>query len=368
MLCLGVESSCDDTALALVRDNVLLRALTADQNDVHTLFGGVVPELASREHYRRIGPLYDALLSAQPEAARPDVIAISRGPGLLGSLLVGLAFAKGLALATGAKLIGVNHLHAHLLAAGLERDLIFPSLGLLISGGHTHICRMDSPSAITVIGRTLDDAAGEAFDKIAKMLGGPYPGGRFIEELGRGGEIDPTMFAKPYLNNDNLDFSFSGLKTAAATYLTAHPHLKEDARRPAEEATPALRSFCASLSWCIAQTLIAKLVRALEKEHAAGRKVDALTVAGGVAANSVIRELTRKTAEAMGLPLILPSLPLCADNAAMVAYSGGLLAAEGLHHDLSLSAVARGRAIPNDALGLRAQGEEEYIPRRSSSC
>ncbi len=350
MLCLGVESSCDDTSLALVRGNVLLRVLTADQNDVHTLFGGVVPELASREHYRRIGPLYDALLAAQPEAARPDVIAVSRGPGLLGSLLVGLAFAKGLALATGATLIGVNHLHAHLLAAGLEKKLIFPALGLLISGGHTHICRMDSPSTITVLGRTLDDAAGEAFDKIAKMLGGPYPGGRFIEELGRDGEIVPAMFAKPYLNNDNLDFSFSGLKTAAATYLAAHPRLKEDARFPAGEATPALQSFCASLSWCIAQTLAAKLMRAFERERTAGRAVAAFTVAGGVAANSVIRETMRKTAEAAGLPLILPSMPLCADNAAMVAYSGGLLAAEGMYHDLSLSAVARGRTIPDDAL------------------
>ena len=163
MLCLGIESSCDETALAVVRDGVLLDAVLASQADIHALFGGVVPELASREHYRYLGTLFDQLMRRLD--LRPvdlDVVAVSRGPGLLGSLLVGVAFAKALALGCGARFLGVNHLHAHLLAAGLENALRFPALGLLVSGGHTHIYRMESPSRCIVLGRTLDDAAGEA--------------------------------------------------------------------------------------------------------------------------------------------------------------------------------------------------------------
>ena len=160
MLCLGIESSCDETALAVVRDGVLLDAVLASQADIHALFGGVVPELASREHYRYLGTLFDQLM--QRLDLRPsdlDVVAVSRGPGLLGSLLVGVAFAKALALGCGARFLGVNHLHAHLLAAGLENELRFPALGLLVSGGHTHIYRMESPSRCIVLGKTLDDAA-----------------------------------------------------------------------------------------------------------------------------------------------------------------------------------------------------------------
>ncbi len=180
MLCIGIETSCDETGLALVRDGRLVHAVMSSQADIHALFGGVVPEIASREHYRLIGPLYDLLLrEAGVGPTELDAVAVARGPGLLGSLLVGMAFAKGLALGFDIPLVGVNHLHAHLLAAGLERELVFPALGLLVSGGHTHIYRIESPVSFRLLGRTLDDAAGEAYDKVAKMLRLPYPGGVF---------------------------------------------------------------------------------------------------------------------------------------------------------------------------------------------
>ncbi|MCL2123838.1 MAG: tRNA (adenosine(37)-N6)-threonylcarbamoyltransferase complex transferase subunit TsaD, partial [Desulfovibrionaceae bacterium] len=184
MLCLGIESSCDETALALVHDGTLVDAVLASQADMHALFGGVVPELASREHYRFMGPLYDQLMSRNGlTAAELDVVAVARGPGLLGSLLVGVAFAKALALGTHARFVGVNHLHAHLLAVGLQESIPWPCLGLVVSGGHTEIYRMESPMRFTRLGRSLDDAAGEAFDKIAKLLGLPYPGGIHLDAL-----------------------------------------------------------------------------------------------------------------------------------------------------------------------------------------
>ena len=226
MLCLGIESSCDETALALVRDGRPLGAELATQADLHSLFGGVVPELASREHYRFIGALYDKLMRSCGVTLRDvDVIAVTRGPGLLGALLVGTAFAKGLALGANKPVLAIHPLHAHLLAAGLEHELTYPSLGLLVSGGHTHIYRINAPDALTLLGRTLDDAAGEACDKFAKMLGLPYPGGVLLDALACRGEADPTLFPRPYTRNANLDFSFSGLKTAALVYLEAHPRL-----------------------------------------------------------------------------------------------------------------------------------------------
>ena len=221
MLCLGIESSCDETALALVENGRLLASVLASQADVHALFGGVVPELASREHYRYIGPLFDELMRrCRCRSADIDLVSVARGPGLLGSLLVGVAFAKGLALGLGVPFLGLNHLHAHLLAVGLERELSFPCLGLLVSGGHTHIYRLEAPWRCLPLGRTLDDAAGEAFDKVGKLLGLAYPGGGLMDALATAGKADAGLFPRPYLDNDNLDFSFSGLKTAAASYLS----------------------------------------------------------------------------------------------------------------------------------------------------
>ena len=352
MLCLGIESSCDETGLALVRDGRRVDAVLASQVDVHALFGGVVPELASREHYRFIGPLYDALMKrAGLSLDDVDAIAVTRGPGLLGSLLVGVAFAKGLALGSGKRLIGVNHLHAHLLAAGLEREIPFPALGLLVSGGHTHIYRMDSPVSFQQLGRTLDDAAGEACDKFAKMLGLPYPGGLLIDRMAQRGDADPRLFPRPYTHVDNLDFSFSGLKTAASQWLARHPDIAAEGKsihgmEGIGGASQELCNVCASFMLALADTLRIKLEMALD--HQAGFPFKSLLAAGGVAANTQVRAMMSKLAERRGLELVLPSPKLCTDNGLMIAYAGWQLAQAGRFHDLSLSSIPRGHIIPDD--------------------
>lgn len=352
MICLGIESSCDETAVALCADGRPLLEKLASQADLHALFGGVVPELASREHLRRAGPLLRALFAETGLGmADVDAVAVARGPGLLGSLLVGLSLAKGLCLATGTPLIGVNHLHAHLLAAAIGRELPFPALGLLVSGGHTQIMLFRSPLEFSVLGRTLDDAAGEAFDKAAKSLNLPYPGGVYIDVLGRGLEPDRTLFPRPYLDNRNLDFSFSGLKTAVATFVAARPHLRAEhlpdpgAAIVAGDWPDELRLACASLNWAIADTLRIKLERAMDGLAEPAR---ALVAAGGVAANTRIRETLAGLAASRDLPLFLPEPRLCADNATMIAVTGCRLAEAGLFHDLSLDAVPRGRKVPWD--------------------
>ncbi len=347
MLCLGIESSCDETALALVRDGVLLDAVLASQVDVHALFGGVVPELASREHYRFMGTLFDALM--QRTGCRPadlDVVAVSRGPGLLGSLLVGVAFAKGLVLGTGARLLGVNHLHAHLLAAGLEEALPFPALGLLVSGGHTHLYRMEGPARFVTLGRTLDDAAGEALDKAGKLMGLAYPAGSLMDALACAGDDRAVPFPRPYVRNTTLDFSFSGLKTAAFAYLDSLP---PSARWPrpvttAQGASHVLCDCCASYTRAIVDTLMIKVERTLARQP----DIKTLILAGGVAANSHLRARAREVMRRHGGRIIMPAPAYCTDNAVMVAYAGWLLAREGWRHDLSLEAIPRGRLIPDD--------------------
>ncbi|MHC1789178.1 tRNA (adenosine(37)-N6)-threonylcarbamoyltransferase complex transferase subunit TsaD [Solidesulfovibrio sp.] len=352
MLCLGIETSCDETAVALCDDGRPVLEKLASQAGLHALYGGVVPELASREHLRRMGPLLDALFAESGlTLAQVDAVAVARGPGLLGSLLVGLAVAKGLCLATGKPLIGVDHLQAHLMAAAIGREVAYPALGLLISGGHTQIVRLDSALSMTVLGRTIDDAAGEAFDKAAKSLNLPYPGGIYVDRLGQGVEPDRRLFPRPYLDNDHLDFSFSGLKTAVATFVAAHPELRTQAMPDAEAALEpqawpmAIRVVCASLNFAIAETLRVKLQRALDNQPG---PVVSLLAAGGVAANGPIRAMLADLAGRNRLPLYLPQPALCADNATMIAATGCLLARAGLVHDLTLSPIPRGRRIPWD--------------------
>ena len=344
MLCLGIESSCDETALALVRGGELVDAVIASQTDIHALFGGVVPELASREHYRFIGPLYDSLMKRNKLAAGDlDVVAVARGPGLLGSLLVGVAFAKALALGAGARFIGVNHLHAHLMAVGLHQALPWPALGLLVSGGHTEIHLMESPARFTRLGRTLDDAAGEALDKIAKILGLPYPGGILLDALAQRGQADSKLFPRPYLNNDNLDFSFSGLKTAVLASLPKerpvwHPDMGID------NAPKGLCDLCASINLAVVETLCVKIRRALERMP----QIDKLVLAGGVAANFMLRARCRELMRERRGFLLVPPPELCTDNGAMIAYAGALLAEQGLAHRLDMESIARGRSLPDD--------------------
>ena len=353
MLVLGIESSCDETGLALVQDGVLVDAVLASQADMHALFGGVVPELASREHGRAMGPLFDELMArchVSPHAL--DAVAVSRGPGLLGSLLVGVAFAKGLCLATGARLVGVNHLMAHLLSCGLENELRFPALGLLVSGGHTNLYLFEDAVHATQLGRTIDDAAGEAFDKSGKLLGLAYPGGRLLDELAGAGTADPRLFPRPYVDNDNLDFSFSGLKTAVAQHVAAH-FGPSDWTRPlehADDAPQALRDCCASFNLAVVETLVIKTRRALARHP----DVRELLVAGGVAANSLLRERLAALMRELGGRLVMPSKALCTDNAAMVAYAGWRYASLGLGHDLSLETIPRGRPIPDDFITFNA--------------
>lgn len=360
MLVLGIETSCDETAFGLVKDGKLICDAVASQADVHSLFGGVVPELASREHYRILAPLFDDFMSrANVTVADLDAVAVARGPGLLGSLLVGVAFAKALAFGADIPLIGVDHLKAHLLAPGLEGNLQLPALGLLVSGGHTHLYYIKNAHDFILLGKTLDDAAGEAFDKVAKMLGLPYPGGRFLDRLALAGEVDKSMFTYPYVDNANLDFSFSGLKTAVATYIKNNPEIREIAKElPLQFADlekihdfskfTKLTKLCASFNHCVTHTLCIKARRALQNIKSKHKELKSIIVAGGVAANSMLRNDMADLASSAGLPLILPSFSLCTDNGAMIAYAGSLMFKEGYTHALSLEAIPRGRQIPDD--------------------
>ncbi|BCS86965.1 tRNA (adenosine(37)-N6)-threonylcarbamoyltransferase complex transferase subunit TsaD [Pseudodesulfovibrio sediminis] len=352
MLTLGIETSCDETAVALVEDGRLLGEKLATQVDMHALFGGVVPEIASREHLRVLPRLYKELLAETgKEPGEIDTVAVARGPGLLGSLLVGVSFAKGLSLAIGARLIGVNHLWAHLLAPGLTGDLCFPALGLLVSGGHTHIYRIQSSIEFELLGRTLDDAAGEAFDKVAKLMNFPYPGGRYIDDLGQESTPDKKLFPRPYIDHPSLDFSFSGLKTAVALHVATRPDLvfetmadPEAVANLAEDKRADIAKICASFNWSVADTLRIKVERALDSMEG----VKSVIVAGGVAANSLVRKTMAGVAKKHGLELTLPDLALCTDNGSMIAYAGWQLAKAGCSHGLELEAIPRGQVVPLD--------------------
>lgn len=356
MLCLGIETSCDETAVALVQDGKILLEKIASQVEMHGVFGGVVPELASREHLRVLCPLVDQLF-AEVSVGLTDLdgIAVGRGPGLLGSLLVGLGLAKGLALSLNVRLVGVDHLRAHLLAVGLEQEISFPALGLLVSGGHTQLYFLRSPMDMDLLGTTLDDAAGEAFDKVGKLLNLPYPGGAVIDRIASLAHPNTTMFPKPYVDNQNLDFSFSGLKTAVAKVVAGHQELRLPELRGLDEAVdfsrshPATAELCASFSWSVAETLKIKVKRALQ----AYPQTRSLILAGGVAANSMIRRTMHIVSDESKVKLLLPSLGLCTDNAAMIAHLGGLILQAGFEHDLTLDAVPRGRLVPIDFINSR---------------
>ncbi len=310
---LAIESSCDDTSAAVIRDGYILSNLIAGQ-DIHRSYGGVVPELASRAHQANIVPVTDQALArggVRPEEI--DAIAFTRGPGLLGSLLVGTSFAKGFALARQIPLIEVNHLQAHVLAHFIkdERNRIpsFPFLCLLVSGGHTRIIVVKSHLEMDTIGNTIDDAAGEAFDKCGKVIGLPYPAGPHIDRLAREGNRNAFKFTKPRIRD--LDFSFSGLKTAFLYFL--RDRLKED---PSfiENNRPDL---CASLQYTIISILMQKLVRA-----AARTGIKEIGIAGGVSANTGLREALGEEGETRGWNIYVPPFSYTTDNAAMIGITG----------------------------------------------
>lgn len=361
MLCLGIESSCDDTSLALVQDGRLIDQVASSQVDLHALFGGVVPEMASREHARFIGPLFDTLIKKNRISPQQiDLIAVARGPGLLGSILVGVSFAKALSLGLNVRLIGVHHLHAHLFAAGLEQQLRLPALGLLVSGGHTHLYRIETPDKFSLLGKTLDDAAGEAFDKAGKMLGLPYPAGKHIDVLADEGVPDSGFFPRPYTDNAFLDFSFSGLKTSMAVFLKKHPELQLgwDARTGLLKEMPerkrkAIADVCASYRMAVADTLAIKTRLALQLPEM--QDIQSIILAGGVAANTLLRKTMQSIAKDKGLRFTVPSFALCTDNGAMIAYMGWRLALLGFEHSLTMEAIPRGKRMPQDMTRMLGQ-------------
>ena len=331
---LGIESSCDDTSAAVLRNNVLLSNVIASQA-VHMKYGGVIPELASRAHQQNIIPVVDtALREAGITADELDAIAFTRGPGLLGSLLVGVSFTKGLSIARNIPMVEVNHLQGHILSHFIDlpdRTLPhpdFPFLCLLVSGGHTQIVRVDSPLEMRIIGTTIDDAAGEAFDKCAKVMGLPYPGGPVIDRLAREGDPKAFRFARPHV--EGYDYSFSGLKTS---FLYT---LRDAVAKDPEFIERHKADLCASLQTTIVEILLDKLIRASKETG-----IRDIAIAGGVSANSGLRNGITETGARRGWRAFLPEFKFTTDNAAMIAMAGHYRYRNGEFASLDVSPVAR---------------------------
>lgn len=313
---LGLESSCDDTAAAILRDDGtshILASVVSGQTDLHAEFGGVVPEIAARAHAERLDLVVeDALDHAGLTLAEIDAIAVTAGPGLIGGVLSGVMAAKGLAFALGKPLIGVNHLAGHALTPRLTHGLAYPYLMLLVSGGHCQFLRVDGADAFTRLGGTIDDAPGEAFDKVARILGLPQPGGPSVEAEALGG--DPARFAlpRPLLDRPGADLSFSGLKTAVLRARDAV--IAEKSGLTAQDRA----DLCASFQAAVRDVLAEKSRRALYGQTG----LSGFAVAGGVAANQTLRAALEEVAAGQDLPFVAPPLALCTDNAAMIAYAG----------------------------------------------
>ncbi len=319
MRVLGIETSCDETAAAVVdSEGRVLSDVVHTQIQLHSRYGGIVPELASRDHLRSISPVVEkALVEAGLERTQIDGIAVTCQPGLTGALLVGVQFAQGLAWALDKPVVAVDHLMGHLLAAYLEYPKIpghispqLPFVGLLASGGHTAIYRVEGfePHQIFELGATRDDAAGEAFDKVAKLLGLGYPGGPIIDKLALEGNPEAVSLSRPMKGKASLEFSFSGLKSEVARHVQQHG-------APGDE--PRLRDLCAAFQNAVVTSLISKSVRAAVEEG-----VNTLVLCGGVAANRGLREGAELAAKKHGLTLLIPALRACTDNAAMIAFAG----------------------------------------------
>jgi N6-L-threonylcarbamoyladenine synthase len=310
MIILGIETSCDETAAAVVSDGTgILASVVSSQVKIHRRYGGVVPELASRKHIEAIVPVVDEALS---EAGLPlenmDAVAVTRGPGLVGALLVGFSFAKSLAFALRIPWVGVNHLEGHINSVFLEADPpSFPFVALLVSGGHTSIYHITDHMAAELMGQTRDDAAGEAFDKVAKMLDLGYPGGGVIDRLSKQGEAARIRFPRPYLDKASFDFSFSGIKSAVHRYLTNHK----------DKYLEQIPDIVAGFQEAVVEVLSYKVIRA-----AVEKGCDRIALVGGVAANSRLRAKLRTDAGHKGIRVYIPSLNLCGDNAAMIAAAG----------------------------------------------
>lgn len=325
-LILAIESSCDETAASVLRgEREVLSDVVASQTEIHAKYGGVVPELACRAHAESITPVvHEALEKAGVAASELDAIAVTKGPGLVGALLVGLSFAKSLSWSTGVPLVAVNHLEGHLAAATIERPIETPWVGLVVSGGHTAIYHHDE-RGFKLLGQTMDDAAGEAFDKVAKILGLGYPGGVAIDRLAREGDPARFAFPRPMIRKENHDFSFSGLKTALRTHI--QKYLKGLDERE-------LRDTCASFQQAVVDILA---IKTLEAARQSGAKT--ILVCGGVACNSAIRARFAAEAEKRGLDLVIPRPRYCTDNAVMIAAVGRKRFLAGERAELDVNAV-----------------------------
>lgn len=310
---LGIESSCDETAAAVIRGGKLLANVVAGQ-EVHRQWGGVIPELASRAHQQHIVPVIDAALKeANLRPADIDAVAFTRGPGLMGALLVGTSFAKGFALALDRPLIEVNHMQAHILAHLIEEGdrprPAFPFLCLTVSGGHTQLVKVCDPYTFELLGETLDDAAGEAFDKSAKILGLPYPGGPLIDKHAKTG--NPKAFEFPVSNMPGLNYSFSGLKTNFLYFV------QNETKKNPQFVAEHLDDLCASIQHTIIRSLLKKLIAAVQETG-----INRVAIAGGVSANSGLRTALTETAQEKNWELFIPPFAWCTDNAAMIAITG----------------------------------------------
>ncbi len=329
---MGIESSCDDTSAAVLKNNTILSNVIARQ-EVHELYGGVVPELASRAHQQNIIPVVDAALKkAGIKKEQLHAVAFTRGPGLMGSLIVGTSFAKSFSMALDIPMIDVNHMVGHVLAHFIEEEgkscPNFPFLCLTVSGGHTQIVLVKDHLDMEVIGSTIDDAAGEAFDKAAKLLGFPYPGGPLIDKHAKEGNPKSFDFAKPRIGG--YDYSFSGLKTSILYFLEKQQKLNEHFIQEN------LNDLCASIQSTIIEILFHKLIQAAED-----LSIKEIAIAGGVSANSGLRSALSRLAEEKGWNVFVPRFEFCTDNAAMIAITGKYMFEKGLFAHQSIAPVAR---------------------------
>jgi N6-L-threonylcarbamoyladenine synthase len=322
---LGIETSCDDTAAAVLRGSAVLSSIVSSQDEVHGPYGGVVPELASRHHMQNVLPVLDrALSTAHLRLDQLDGIAVTCGPGLVGSLLVGVSLAKSLAMAKNLPLIGVNHIEGHLLTIQIEHVVPFPFLCLIVSGGHTSLYVARGWGDYLPLGGTRDDAAGEAFDKAAKMLGLGYPGGRIIDRLAQQGNTKAIRFPRAHLKNGKVGFSYSGLKTALRQFLQSE-----------DRAQYRIEDIAASYQEAVVDMLIGPTLLA-----AAEHNLVRIVVSGGVSANSRLRQRMHEEGAKLGLQVFVPSPQFCTDNAAMIAFAGAWRLVQGQRAGLDLNASA----------------------------
>ena len=350
MLILGIESSCDETAAAVVRDGrEIVSSVIASQIEMHKPWGGVVPELASREHLEKIEPIVaEAISQAGVSFSAIDAIAVTQGPGLIGSLLVGVCYAKSLAYSLGIPIVGVNHIEGHVYSVAFENPpVVYPALGLIVSGGHTNIFHIPQEGQYKVVSRTRDDAAGEAFDKVAKMLGLGYPGGPIIEKLALQGDKSGVRFPKAKISDGRPDLSFSGLKTAVARYVRENkiaPMANGD--EPSQEIKDLAASFQAAVVHALVGTL-EKLANELQPKT--------LIVAGGVACNLALRSAAEDAGKRLSRPVYFPSKHLSTDNAAMIAAAGYRQLVQGDKAELDMTAdvTLRLQNVDNEETKLR---------------